>query len=203
MPHKNWAVGEEVIATDFNPIVADQVVAQFPNAANRAANWLDPPVGAVSHLADSPNTLWIYTAGAWVPYGALGTLAYLERTTDQTGIVNTVVDVGGLITASLVIPAGRRTEVACELMFSKAPADTAGAASVSITDNGGSTVYITRLEYVLSSQFVTVHASRVLSLAAGTYVFKVRAASTTAAFVNVSGSPTFPAWLRVMDVGPA
>ena len=33
MGHKLWAVGEEVIATDSNPVVAEQVVTTFPNAA--------------------------------------------------------------------------------------------------------------------------------------------------------------------------
>ena len=53
MPKKTWAIGEEVIAADFNPNVADQVVAVFASAAARTAGWPAPPEGAVTYLTDT------------------------------------------------------------------------------------------------------------------------------------------------------
>jgi hypothetical protein len=64
MPHKNWAPGEPVVDTDFNPNVADQVVAQYASAAARTAAWPSPPAGAASYLADMQR-LEVFRAGAW------------------------------------------------------------------------------------------------------------------------------------------
>jgi hypothetical protein len=72
VPHKTWLAGEEVVDTDFNPIIANQIVAQFPNAAGRTAGWASPPVGAVSHLADSPGVLWVYFGGTWQALPTVG-----------------------------------------------------------------------------------------------------------------------------------
>jgi hypothetical protein len=67
MPHKNWAPNEAVYSADFNPDVADQVVATFPDAATRSAQWALPPTGAVSTLLDTAGVLWQWNGTAWIP----------------------------------------------------------------------------------------------------------------------------------------
>lgn len=52
MGFKIWAVGEEVLAADFNDYVQEQVVATFPNAAARTAAIPAPLPGMLSYLAD-------------------------------------------------------------------------------------------------------------------------------------------------------
>src|SRR4051812_10363336 len=74
MPQKTWVLGEEVLATDFNTYVQNQVVVQFPNIAARDA-WASPPVGAMCVTVDN-GIVWVRTAKpAWVPqsYSRSGT----------------------------------------------------------------------------------------------------------------------------------
>src|SRR5262245_53980923 len=52
MPFKTWAVGEEVLAADFNSYVQRQVVAAFPNAAARTAALASPTKGMLTWLDD-------------------------------------------------------------------------------------------------------------------------------------------------------
>jgi hypothetical protein len=68
MPTKTWAVGEEVLAADFNAYVQQQVVATFPNVAARDA-WASPPAGALCVTTDS-NTVWQRIGGGWLSFGA-------------------------------------------------------------------------------------------------------------------------------------
>jgi hypothetical protein len=76
VPHKDWLIGEEMIAADVNAALADQVVATFGSASTRASEWATPPDGAVSYLRDTPSVLWLYEGGAWHAYGsAVGSLA--------------------------------------------------------------------------------------------------------------------------------
>ena len=72
---KTWAVGEEVLAPDFNTYVQTQVVAQFANAAARDA-WAGPPQGALCVTLDD-GVLWQRTPSAWrkpwgQPWGMVG-----------------------------------------------------------------------------------------------------------------------------------
>jgi hypothetical protein len=66
MPFKLWNVGEEVIAQDFNPAVAEQVIATFANAAARDVAILLPKVGQFAWLTDVA-TLTFWNGTAWAP----------------------------------------------------------------------------------------------------------------------------------------
>jgi hypothetical protein len=66
MPQKVWAVGEEVLATDFNTYVQQQIFATFPNVAARDT-WASPPNGAMCITTDT-YTVWTRVSGAWVAY---------------------------------------------------------------------------------------------------------------------------------------
>lgn len=63
--HKTWGVGEDVVQTEFQGYVADQIVAQFASTAARDAGWLSPPNGAFCVTTDT-NTKWQRVSGAWV-----------------------------------------------------------------------------------------------------------------------------------------
>jgi hypothetical protein len=64
MPTKTWAVGEEVIAGDFQTHVQNQVVATFANAAARNAAITAPLAGMVTWLTDT-KMLSVYDGTAW------------------------------------------------------------------------------------------------------------------------------------------
>lgn len=66
MPHKIWAVGEEVLAADFQSYVQNQVVAVFADAAARTAGIAAPATGQLSWLLDLKR-LDAWDGAAWVP----------------------------------------------------------------------------------------------------------------------------------------
>jgi hypothetical protein len=73
MPTKVWAIGEEVLSADFNPMVQEQVVATFANAAARTAGIVTPRIGQITALQDV-KSLWLWDGTAWksLPKGRLG-----------------------------------------------------------------------------------------------------------------------------------
>jgi hypothetical protein len=98
MPTKVWAVGEEVLAADFNAMVQRQVVATFPNAAARTAAIGAPTPGMASYLSDT-GRLEVYTdkaspAGWYLPWG------------QPWGVVFNSGDVGQAMTPGPVVIAG-------------------------------------------------------------------------------------------------
>lgn len=195
MPHKNWAVGEEVIATDFNPIVADQVVAQFPNAANRASNWLDPPVGAVSHLGDSPGVLWIYTATAWVPYGARGFLGSAFNTADTSIPALSGIDYVSVTTPAL--PAGRRVKVTLDLQFGNSVSYPTTQAVGTISDVANEPLSV-RFAHLGAGESFPMTLTWMVTPPAGAYTVKGRAGANTP---GGDGLYIQEAFLLVEDIG--
>lgn len=81
MPHKIWAVGEEVQAADFNTYLQNQTVPQFPNVAARDT-WAAPPKGAVCVTTDT-NAVWLYTGATWGVFSPNMPRARVYRTTSQ------------------------------------------------------------------------------------------------------------------------
>lgn len=73
MPQKTWAIGEEVLATDFNTYVQNQIVARFATAAARDAAWPAATAGpgAMSVTTDN-GTLWTVVGSAWVVVDTAG-----------------------------------------------------------------------------------------------------------------------------------
>jgi len=202
MPRKTWAIGEEVLASDFNPIVADQVVAVFPSAAARATGWPAPPTGATTFLTDT-GSLECWNGTAWrkpwnMPWGLL---AYAERTSDFGPVTPGGTDIPGL-TVTVTIPANRRIKAASQVL---------------INTNGGAFAIVTLSIYVTPatpSQFsqanatipgagywVTQYLERIHTPAAGTYTYKTVLAGPTG-ITNVAAGVSYPASLVIEDLGP-
>jgi hypothetical protein len=91
VPTKIWAVGEEVIAADFNAMVQRQVVATFANASARDAAIPAPTEGMVAYLIDA-HSLQVYRNGAWTtnPGGSVlhGGAVVADANTAVIGIVD-------------------------------------------------------------------------------------------------------------------
>jgi hypothetical protein len=66
MPHKVWAVGEEVLAAGFNQYVQEQVIATFANAAARATAIPAPKDGQHTWLIDVER-LEVWDGESWRP----------------------------------------------------------------------------------------------------------------------------------------
>ena len=71
MPYKQWVVGEEVLAADFNTFVQKQVIAVFANAASRTSGLTSPTEGQLTFLQDTDRyDFWDGTA--WKPLYGVG-----------------------------------------------------------------------------------------------------------------------------------
>ena len=103
MPHKVWAVGEEVLAADFNTFVQDQVVTTFPDIASLKA-WAAPN-GAMAWV-DATNQHYWRRAGAWWTrasyYNATLTLNASEAAIAASGFGLAPI-AGGHVNASYVV----------------------------------------------------------------------------------------------------
>jgi hypothetical protein len=103
MPHKTWLAGEKVNAAQFNPYVQDQVVAQFPDAATRDAQWSAPPTGACCVLTTAPNVLLMWNGSAWI---AATLTRYGAEVTSQLSLPNNAVTAVSNFVAASGSPAG-------------------------------------------------------------------------------------------------
>lgn len=66
MPTKVWVAGEEVLASDWNTMVQEQVVATFATAAARTAALPTPKTGQVTFLLDvARDEQW--NGSQWIP----------------------------------------------------------------------------------------------------------------------------------------
>jgi hypothetical protein len=110
---KVWAVGEEVLAADFNSFLQQQVVAVFPNVPARDAAIVAPNEGQLCYVT-ADKTLYQFTGAAWVgapwstPWGQIGlpVSSTADAIAGGSGFVNWP---GGVVTANLV--ANRRCRI--------------------------------------------------------------------------------------------
>jgi len=86
MPFKAWAAGEEVLATDFNTYVGNQVVATFLDAAQRSSQLPAPDIGQLSTLDSRQGALFIYRASGWAEVGPYVQSGNRVFTTDAGGV---------------------------------------------------------------------------------------------------------------------
>ena len=195
MPQKTWVVGEEVLAADFNAYVQEQVVATFPTAAARTTAVPSPKPGMLTYLTDS-GRLELYSGTAWRAFSSV--LAYVEATGGMTGLGTTLADITGLSTGPIVIPAGRRIEIAAEVMFNKAAPDTSQWVQLQIADVASTPAHtVARFMHCPAPGVISIAATRVITPAAGTYTWRCRG-NTAIGFVNVQAGEN---WIRVTDLG--
>src|SRR3954467_8431748 len=74
MPYKQWAIGEEVLAADFQNFMQDQVVAIFPSAAARDAAYAAPKIGQVCYLTDV-HAQFVFDVAGWSQIGGVRTFS--------------------------------------------------------------------------------------------------------------------------------
>jgi hypothetical protein len=94
MPWKQWAVGEEVLSADFQPMVQDQVVATFPNVAARDAAIIAPKVGQGCYVTAVGLQFW--NGAGWISYTS-------PRGVIVAGPGNTAPAVNALLTLNQVL----------------------------------------------------------------------------------------------------
>lgn len=193
MPQKSWAVGEEVLAADFNTYLQNQVVPAFTNVAQRDSQWAAPPNGAVCVTVDT-GTCWQRIGGTW--FRVFGRLGYNQRTTAMAALTaETTVGVDVTVT----VPANRLIRLDAYIR----------SVNGSANPNGGGFVRIKEGATVLNEAQVTINGSNIghaVSLsrtiqptaAAHTYGLYVAGSGT----VTVQADPTYPAWLEAWDMGP-
>src|SRR5215467_3183579 len=137
MPFNVWAVGEEVLASDFNPYVQEQVIATFANAAARDASIVSPKAGQHAWLT-STQTLTVFDGAAWVTSGSSRLLGYSQITTTPGAFSTTALVIPGLsVTANVPTPRRVMVEAYCGLLVPT----TQGYTEMRITNVGGTTVY--------------------------------------------------------------
>lgn len=67
MPHKQWGIGEEVLAADFNTYVQNQTVERFATAAARTTALASPALNQLTMLDSNPGEIDYWNGTVWVP----------------------------------------------------------------------------------------------------------------------------------------
>jgi hypothetical protein len=103
LPFKTWSVGEEVLASDFNPYVQQQVVARFATAAARTAAITSPVLNQLTSRDDSGGLIERWNGASWESAGSSAELFY-GQTTAPVSVTNT-----SAATSHLVVDGVART----------------------------------------------------------------------------------------------
>ena len=135
MGHKTWAAGESLLAVDFQPQVADQIVAVYADAAARLAGWPSPPEGAVSYLRDT-DLLYTFSGSSWVSVG----LAAAVSATVATGQASSSTTYTDLATVGPVVSlvTGTKVLVTISVAFNVPTANS--TAYVAVAVSGATTI---------------------------------------------------------------
>jgi len=174
MPFKTWSVGEEVLASDFNPYLQQQVVARFASAAARSAAITSPVLNQVTSLDTVPGGVDYWNGSAWVPLvGATRELAYAQITVSKA-VAQTSETSADLVVAAPAVSLDGATTVLIELFApSIAPAAASGAGiNMWLNQNGAS---IGRIGATQNNAAVLLavpfYAARRMTPSAGSHTF--------------------------------
>lgn len=201
MPQKSWAVGEEVLAADFNNYVQNQVVPVFASTAERDAQWPAPPQGAMCVVL---SVTYQRVGSQWYPL--LSRVAYISRTTNgPSAAAESIV----LTSPAFTFPSSRLVRV--QAGWRNAGVNTAGEAIIIRLREGTSTAGTQIADSIVnlapSGPQVGTGSGGIIAAcytpAAGTKQWILTTASTTANPVNINGQAGSPIWLSVTDEGSA
>lgn len=195
MPSKVWAVGEEVLAADFNDYVQEQVVSTFANAAARDAAIPAPNVGQVCFLQDALS-LFQYEGTAWraLPRGRIG--SNNATGTDRTQGLSILVQV------SFTLPVARLVRIEGYGSWSQITAASNASQYLNVGyDVNRQAQAGTVFNLPLSASFAG-YAALYVALAAGAHTAEVHCVNNSTG----SGAMRFTAgaaggWVAVSDVG--
>lgn len=128
-----------------------------------------------------------------------GWLGYVEVTADQTGIT-TEVDLTSL-TLAVTVGTSRRIKITGSVM---AQSTIAGDAVVLQIKEGGTYLQAVQNNTPVAGQPMVFERSVVLTPTAGAHTYKLALARASGTgTISMRASATFPAWIDVVDIGPA
>lgn len=193
MPSKIWAVGEEVLAADFNDFVQEQVVSTFANAAARDAALPAPNIGQTCYLQDGTGLQhWDGTAWRNFGKGRLGATTPPNRDNAPGGnVVHASV--------AFTLPVARIMRGDANIFWQCVTAAMVGSASCSLGFDGDATI---RFAPALNAPVNTSYwgcASVCQSLAAGAHTLDLKAINAATGGTQRLTSPNGNLW--VTDVG--
>lgn len=201
MPFKVWAVGEEVLAADFNDYLQEQVVATFPTIVARDASITAPQEGQMCYVVET-RLLYMWNGTAWITTTALQGEAVKVDT--QSGIAAAVIDIAGLA-VQFTPRTGRayRAEISGTCFNNNAATGTIG---IYIAD-GANVVKASQFANsgagIVANWPISFRTPKLTGLPAGVpMTLKGRANITAGVDLRISGAPTSPWLLTVSDVGP-
>lgn len=187
MPHKVWAIGEEVLAADMNAYVQEQVVGTFANAAARDAAITAPKAGMVSYLADTRR----YSAHDGIAWAGLPGSRIASAAVAAADVANGAVNTQ-LASASFTLASQRLVMIVGQTQYSIVTGPANGNISVGIGADGDYT-----------NRFAACHNVGVGSVWGGAgVIFAVLAAGAhTARIAGSNASTTACAARFVANVG--
>lgn len=193
MPQKSWAVGEEVLAADFNSYIQNQVVPVFASTALRDSQWISPPNGALC-VVTATNNVYERVSSSW--YTPLCALGHVERTTDA-GPQGPEAAVSGL-SLTITVPSNRRVRL--EHGVSRINTGSASGVAILRIKEGATVIYET--QYPANASFAGPGGTsgRVItpSGATHTYFLTLEGFGATA---TIAAGATYPFWFEARDVG--
>lgn len=190
------------IASTWGNAIRDRTVLQFASAAERAAQWASPPVGAVSYLTDTGALeAWYGASVGWrkpwaQPWGMIG---YAQIVADQGPFAAAGADVNGLAVTVTVI-ANRRVRVSAQVALVANGGGNVGT-SVIIKDTNGN-VGQANGSIPSAGYWNTQTVTRIYTPPAGAIAYKVNVSGQVTGGVNIGAGPAYPSFLIVEDIGP-
>lgn len=196
MPSKVWAVGEEVLASQLNQYLQEQVTATFANAAARTAAITTPKAGMLSYLIDSQRLdRWDGTAWRALPYGDLG---YSAQTTNS-GIYPlsaTQLPGAGFTIPASRLPAGRIIEISFQgIVDCTSPTNAAHAFKVN-----GAQIGQTNLQLAATGNS-SVHGKHRYIATGVQAVVTLDVWQSIAGGAKLLGTATYPFTMQASDIG--
>lgn len=192
---KTWAVGEEVLAADFNGYVQQQTIAIFPNAAARDAAIIAPISGQTCFLTDA-QALYTWNGSAWITHGRGRIASAVTTGRDATQGLTVAVQV------SFTLAVARLIRIEGYIQYSQITAASNASTYGNVGyDLGRQTLGALMMNLPLSASaggYLAVTAS----LAAGAHTAEVHAVNnSTVGAMRIAA--TTGAWVNVVDVGGA